>query len=151
MLYDEYPPTAFYFKVAFVESAGLYDTSFKEVSGIGASIETEPYKELSENEFVHQLPKSVTYTNLILKRGIASMTSPLVLWCQAIFNGSFSKPMFPLNLLVYLMDAEDIPIRAWSINSAFPVKWSVDSFESQKNSVAIETIELKYNSMSRIL
>ena len=148
---DDYPPSAFYFKVEFSDSSGSSDTSFQEVSGISSSIETEPYKELSENSFVYYLPKSITYTNLVLKRGIASMSSPLVVWCQSVFSGNFSIPIVPMSILVYLMDENKSPIRGWAFVNAYPVKWSVDGFKSTKNEVAIETIELKYSDMDRVI
>eukprot|EP01037_Dinobryon_pediforme_P023061 gene23061-24404_t len=38
---DVYPPSAFHFKVAFAATLGLTDTSFQEVSGISADVDTE--------------------------------------------------------------------------------------------------------------
>lgn len=147
---DEYPPCAFSFKVVFAATSGKSDTSFQDVSGIVSKIETEPYTELGENGYVYQLPKSITYDNLVLKRGIAKMSSPLVKWCSEIFSGDFSRPIVPTDLMVYLMNENQEHIRAWSFVNAFPVSWSVESFNSTKNEVAIEKIELKYNSMSRV-
>ena len=91
MFDDGYQHPAFYFKVAFAATAGMSDTSFQEVSGIGSEMETEPYVEGGENRYVHQLPKSVKHPKLVLKRGIATMTSPLVLWCRSIFEGDFTE------------------------------------------------------------
>ena len=151
MLGDSYPLPSFHFKVVFAATKGMSDTSFQEVSGIKATIETEPYTELGENGFTFQLPKPATYTNLILKRGIASMESPLVQWCKSIFENDFGIPLVPMEIQVYLMDDKQIPKRAWGFSNAFPVSWDVDSFNSSKNEVAIETVELRYNYLTRIL
>jgi phage tail-like protein len=151
MLDSDYPPSAFYFKVVFAATAGMSDTSFQDISGIKASIEHETYKELGENGFVYQLPTPLKYSNLVLKRGIASMTSPLVLWCKSVFEGDFSEPISTMGMMVYLMNENKLPKRAWSFTDAFPVSWEVDSFNSSKNEVAIETIELRYNSLTRTL
>lgn len=151
MANDDYPPSAFYFKVVFSGAGAMQDNSFQDVSGISSSIETEPYTELSENRFVYQLPKSIKFDNLILKRGIAKMKSPLVRWCNSIFSGNFTKPIVPKQILVYLMNENKVPIRGWSFENAYPVKWTIDNFNSTKNEVAIETIELKYNYMDRII
>lgn len=148
---NDYPPSAFHFKVVFAATAGMFDTSFQDVSGIKATIETETYKELGENGHVYQLPKPPTYPNLVLKRGITSMTSPLVLWCKSVFEGDFSKPLTTMELMVYLMNEHKMPKRAWGFTDAFPVSWDVDSFNSSKNEVAIETIEIRYNSLTRLL
>ena len=150
MLGSDYPPSAFHFKVVFA-SLRNSDTSFQDVSGIKATIETETYQELGENGRVYQFPKPPTYPNLVLKRGIASLTSPLVRWCTSVFEGNFSKPIVTTEMLVYLMNENQLPQRAWGFTDAFPVSWDVDSFNSSKNEVAIETIELRYNSLTRLL
>ncbi|MGD8588099.1 MAG: phage tail protein [Chromatiales bacterium] len=148
---DGYQPAAFYFKVVFSASAGASDTSFQEVSGIGSEIETEPYSEGGENRYVHQLPKTVKHPKLVLKRGIAKISSPLVIWCRSVFEGDFMSPIEPMPIMVYLMNENKIPIRAWSFTNAYPVNWEVDSFNSTKNEVAIEKIELNYNYSNRVI
>jgi phage tail-like protein len=146
-----YPPSAFYFSVVFGATLGLTDTSFQEVSGISAELETEPVIEGGENRFVHQLPKGVKHTNLELKRGIASATSPLVIWCRSVMELDFIVPIVTQPISVYLMNENRIPIRAWTFANAYPVKWSVDSFNSTKNEVAIEKIVLNYTYSNRII
>lgn len=148
---SQYPPSAFYFKVVLAATLGMTDTSFQEVSGITSEIETEPYTEGGENRYVHKLPKGVSHPNLILKRGIAQATSPLVIWCRSVFEGDFIKPIVPMPVLVMLMNEDKIPIRTWSFANAFPVKWEVDSFGSEKNKVAIESIELSYTYSNRLV
>lgn len=146
---DDYQPAAFYFKVEFQATKGVSDTSFQEVSGISSEIETESYSEGGESRFVHQLPKAVKHPKLVLKRGIAKNSSPLVKWCRSVFEGDFIKPIKPMRIMVKLMNDNKTPIRAWSFDNAYPVKWEVDSFNSTKNEVAIETIELSYNYSER--
>ena len=151
MAADDYPPPAFYFRVVFNSSTDIPDTSFQDVSGIKATIETETYSELGENGSVYQLPKTPTYSNLVLKRGITDMNSPLVKWCRAIFEGDFAKAIEPLLVQVHLMGEDNDPIRSWSFANAYPVSWDVESFNSTKNEVAIEAIELRYSSFVREL
>ena len=74
-IFSDYPPSAFYFKVVFGTTLGLTDTSFQEVSGIGAEVEVETVSEGGENRYQHKLPKGIKHPNLELKRGIASMAS----------------------------------------------------------------------------
>lgn len=145
-----YPPAGFYFKVVFGTTQGKADTSFQEVSGIYSEIETEPVVE-GGNQYVRQLPKSIKHGNLVLKRGIASMSSPLVVWCREVLETNFMQPIVTTPVSVYLMDEEANPLRAWAFSDAYPVKWSVDAFNSTKNEVAIETIELSYMYFSRMI
>lgn len=145
----EYPPVAFYFKVFFVELGMDSDTSFQDVSGIGREMKTEDYAEGGENGFVHHLPKSVEYKRLVLKRGIATKKSALIAWCNTVLEGEFSEKIETKTVKVFLMNAKGKVIRSWQFNKAYPVKWEVDSFNSTKNEVSIETIELCYHNFSR--
>lgn len=147
----DYPPSAFYFKVVFSATAGNSDTSFQEVSGIGSEIETEDVVEGGENRYVHRLPKAVKHPKLVLKRGIAKMTSPLVVWCRSILEGGFTKPIMPMPISVFLLNENKVPIRAWSFANAYPVNWEIENFNSTKNEVAIEKIELSYNYSNRLI
>lgn len=153
---DGYLAPAFYFRVEFIgrssstDNSTVADNSFLEVSGLSAELESEPVKEGGENRFVHQLPTRVKYPKLSLKRGIAGMNSPLVSWCKDVLEGGFVKPIRPMEMSVRLLDREGDPLRVWSIINAYPVKWEVEAFNSTKNELAIEKIELNYNYASRI-
>ena len=142
-LFDEYPPSAFYFKVV-IGANLLGDTAFQEVSGIGSEIETEDVVEGGENRYVHRLPTKVKHPNLVLKRGIAKSTSPLVIWCRGVLEADFTAPIVPKPILVFLLNENGTPMRSWSFANAYPVHWEVDSFNSTKNDIAIETIEFSY-------
>jgi phage tail-like protein len=147
----EYPPSAFYFKVIFTLTGGLVDTSFQDVSGISLEIGVEDVEEGGENRFVHKLPKAAKHGNLVLKRGIAGVDSPLVLWCIDTIEADRSLSIVTMPVMVYLMNEYQIPIRGWLFDNAYPVKWDTDAFNSTKNEVALETIELAYNTVNRIL
>jgi len=148
---DQYPISAFYFRVSIKSAGGSADTSFQEVGGIGPEMETEPYHEGGENRFVHSLPKGVKHPKLTLKRGIASYSSPLVQWCRSVLEGGLATRITPQLVLVYLLDAEARPLRGWSFENAYPSHWTVDEFQSDKNSVAIEKIEMNYAVSTRKL
>lgn len=142
---DEYPLVAFHFKVTFSDVGGGADTSFQEVTGISSEIETESYVEGGENRYVHQLPKAVKHPNLVVKRGIAKMSSPLVEWCRSVLEMDFTEPIAPKSIRVVLLNEKGEPARAWIFANAYPVKWEVESFHSTKNEVAIEKIEFSYS------
>ncbi|WP_050468263.1 phage tail protein [Herbaspirillum chlorophenolicum] len=146
-----YPPSAFYFKVVFGATLGLTDTSFQEVSGMSAEIETETVVEGGENRYVHTLPKGVKHPFLELKRGIAPLTSPLVVWCKSVFELGFMAPVVAQPIVVQLLDEKQLPLRVWSFANAYPVKWEVENFGSTKNEVAIEKIVLSYTYSNRLI
>jgi phage tail-like protein len=138
------PPVAFHFAVSFGAAPPAVDGSFQEVSGIAPEIETEPVAEGGENRFVHQLPKAVKNSKLMLKRGVAGLESPLVKWCRDVLEGGLVKPISPKVVHVFLLDGSGTPLRAWSFANAYPVRWEVEPFNSTKNELALEKIELSY-------
>ncbi|PSJ18968.1 phage tail protein [Nitrosomonas supralitoralis] len=146
-----YPPSAFYFKVKFGDCNETVDTSFQEVSGISSEIEVESVIEGGENRFVHQLPKGVKHPNLEMKRGIASLTSPLVKWCKTVMEMDFIESIESKAIRVFLMNENKEVIRGWLFDSAYPVKWEIESFGSTKNEVAIEKIVFSYTFSKRIV
>ncbi len=140
----EDPPAAFYFTVTFGTQPKDADSSFRELSGIAPEMETESVPEGGENRYVLALPKAVKHPKLVLKRGIAPVTSRLLMWCQAALEGGLNRPIFPKLVHVFLLDANGTPLRAWSLANAFPVKLEVEAFNATKNEVAVEKIELSY-------
>lgn len=145
-----YPPSAFHFKVVFGDDTNGPDVAFQDVSGISSELSLEEVAEGGENNFVHKLPKGIKHGNLELKRGIADGDSPLVQWCQAVFEGGFTEKIVPKVIHVYLLDAKAETLRSWMFENAFPVKWEVESFNSTKNEVAIEKISFSYNASKRV-
>jgi phage tail-like protein len=138
------PPSAFYFRVSFTARGRNVDAAFREVGGIGPEMETETVSEGGENRFVHTLPKAVKHPRLVLKRGIAPFDSPLVQWCKSVLEDGLAQPIKPQQLLVVLMDEAGQPLRNWNIQNAYPVRWEIEPFQSTKNEVAIEKIDLCY-------
>lgn len=143
-------PVAFQFTVSFmgVIPPGV-DGAFQEVSGFDAGFEVESVAEGGENRFVHKLPKPVKQGTLKLKRGLTDLSSPLALWCTATIQNGLSVQIQPCDLLICLLDEEGNPVASWTIGNAYPLKWSIVPFDAMKNEIAIETIELAYQTMQR--
>ena len=147
----DYPPAAFHFTVTFGTATRDADCSFREVGGISAEMETETVVEGGENRFVHQLPKAVKRQRLVLKRGVAPFGSRLVTWCREVLEGDLARSVNPMTMHVHLLDEKGEPLRSWSFENAFPVKWEVEPFQSDKNEVALERIELTYLLSKRVV
>lgn len=150
MTADDYPKAvAFYFKVAIADRGGDFGASFQDVSGLSVELETETYVEGGGNAFGYRLPKGVKYQNLILSRGIGPADSRLIRWCKATLEGGLANAIETKLLKVSLLDPDGAPLHAWTFYGAYPVKWQADSFNSQKNDVAIEKIEFAFSSVTR--
>jgi phage tail-like protein len=44
---------------------------FSECTGLEATLQVEEYNEGGENRFVHKFPTRMTYSNIVLKRGVS--------------------------------------------------------------------------------
>lgn len=145
------PPVAFYFDVAFQEDSGIPAVAFQEVSGLNMEMEVEALKEGGENQFKYQLPTGVKHGNVVFKRALLPLDHALETWVVNTLEGGFSKLIQPYGVVISLIDAGGWPVRAWSLSNAYPLKWEVSSFESRKNELVIETLELSYSEINRIL
>lgn len=146
------PPVSFYFRVRFGGMEPLIpDTSFSEVSGLSMELETQEVKESGENYFVHQLPQKVKHGNLVLKRALEPLLNPLEMWIHDTIDGGFNKKIKPKEISVSLLNQLGAPMCVWFFTNAFPVKWEASPFNSLTNSLVIETLELKYNEIKRLI
>jgi phage tail-like protein len=147
-----YPPPAFYFSVNLM-GLGLLgvDASFQEVSGIQVQFDVEKVNEGGENRFSYNLPQRAKYSNLVLKRGLIALGSPLALWAGATLGLPFSVPILPQSLLVTLLNENGNPLTAWAFVNAYPVRSEISSLNSTENKVLVETFELTYNYFQRVI
>lgn len=142
---EYYPPPSFYFTVTIPGDIVSADARFMEVSGISMNFNTEEISVGGENRFKYKGPTHPSYDNLVLKRGLVTSPSPLALWCEGQAIAGLAAPIVTLDILVSLLGPSGIPLMAWTIVGAWPVKWNVSGFDSTENKIAIETLELSYN------
>lgn len=137
----EVPPLGFHFQLQMVGSGtSEVDAAFMEISGIEATVDYENVSEGGANNENVRLPKGVSYSNLVLKRGLAT-SSDLVDWLVASMEG-FS--FIPQDLQISLLDDKHDVQFCWQFFGALPVKWAVSDFNASSSNVVVETLELNY-------
>lgn len=136
--------TGFYFSLAFSGQGSDTDAAFQEVSGLSKEIHIEEVACGGENRFKYRLPAVTTFQNLVLKRGVTLDSSPLISWCSDTLDNGLEKPIVTRDIIIKLLNEKGQPCKSWTINKAYPVKWSASELNSEKNAVFIETIELAY-------
>lgn len=142
-----YPPVSFSFSVSVDGIKGANEGSFQEVSGLNVKLGTEEVKEGGENRFVHRLPTPPKYENLVLKRGLLNISSPLISWAR---KGVESFAFEPKTVLISLLNEKGSPLASWNVANAYPVSLLMSEFKSQDNAIAIETLELAFDNFTRI-
>lgn len=140
-----YPPVSFYFKLSFSGISGQVEASFKEVSGITMEMGIEEIAEGGVNGFKHRVPTTAKFSNLVLKRGLVPKDSELAQWCMDTLTGNLEDTLETKMITVHLLEASRKPLKSWSFNNAWPVKWSVSDLNSMNNEIAIETLEFAYS------
>jgi len=126
-----------------IQIEGVSIASFLECSGIGAEREVKTYQEGGVNDFVHQLPGRLKYTNIVLQHGI---TYSHELW-NWFSTGLYDGKVLRVNLSIVLGNAEGLKVKHWDVLSAFPVKYTGPAFKSDSTEVAVETVELAHHGL----
>jgi len=151
-----YPPPAFSFAVAVVPGTGgqsqtAIDAAFQEVSGIDPHVEIAEETEGGVNNFVHQLPGVTKHSNLVLKRGYVTQTSALANWAQQTVGSTLGTAIQTQGITVSLLGPTQQPLVTWTFGNCWPVKWEVSGFDSKKDDVLTETLEISYTTVTRTL
>ena len=117
------------------------DIRFQKVSGLTMTMDTTPVGEGGQNLYQQRVPQKVSYSNLVLERGLM-VASPLNLE----FNVTFSMFAFlPSNVLVTLFNEDAMPIMGWLFTDAYPVKWSMSDLDANAATIMIDSMELAYS------
>ncbi len=127
-----------------VEIQGVGVARFSECSGLEFEAETYDYKEGGLNSRVHRLPGRFKFTNLTLKKGIATDGQPLWDWVQKTVSGKITTHQVTVTL--YDLKGEN-PLREWVFQDAYPVKWGASALSAEQNAIAIETLTLAHQGM----
>lgn len=129
-----------------VEIEGLIVAGFSEVSGLQVEIETQDYREGGVNDYIRKMPKSTRFPNLILKRGITDCDL-LWKWHQDAVNGKIKRTTIYILLFDNLQEKEKW---RWSLEEAFPVKWSGPDFNADGRAAAVESLELVHHGIKKV-
>ncbi len=134
-----------YYSCNFVmEIDGIVVGGFAECSGLQAEISLEEVEEGGLNEYTHKLPKGTKYTNLTLKKGIIDKDD-LWKWFQDAVNGKITRK----NGYIALRNTKGEEKIRWKFIKAFPVKWTGPDLKGDSTTIAVETLELAHNGISR--
>lgn len=128
-----------------VEIDGLITSGFTEVLGLESEIQLEEYQEGGVNGYVHKFPTRTTYPSLVLSYGLTNIDT-LWDWYQATCLGKVQLK----NGTIMLLNTQRLPVMWWNFRKAYPVKWSGAEFNAADTQVAIESIELVHQGISKL-
>lgn len=137
-----YPHGKFRYKV---EIDGLDAGGFSEVTGFDASIDVIEYREGDMVTTPMKLPGLKKYGNITLKQGLAD-SIVMYQWLIAGVEGAVQRK----TITVTLLDEEGAPAASWQVINAWPTKYTAPDFNATASEVAIETVEIAHEGMTRV-
>lgn len=129
-----------------VEADSSIVAGFSEVTGLEMEMETEDYQEGGLNTHVHKLPVRFSHPNLVLRKGLTDYQG-LWDWITKVQHGQVERK----NIIVILLNSigEPEPEWKWGFNNAYPVKWTGPELQADQGAVAIESLELAHDGISK--
>lgn len=128
-----------------VEIEGITQASFSECTGLSSTTEVIEYREGGNNTTVFKLPGKTSYGNITLKRGLTDSLD-LWQWRQQVIDGLIQRKHG--SLIVFSLDGGTEVLR-WNFLNAWPTKCELPAFSGKGNDVAIETLELAHEGLTR--
>ena len=121
--------------------------SFTEISGLAVTIDVEEVVEGGNNGYTHRLPKGMKWQNIVLKRGVTD-SEVLLSWLaecsgpklESLEAKNFEVPRRTATITVH--DGSGAAVRAWSLDGAFPVRWTGPRFAASAAELAVEELEV---------
>ena len=128
-----------------VEIDGLEAGGFSEVTGFDASIDVIEYREGDMTQTPIKIPGLKKYGNITLKQGLVD-SMVLYEWMTAGLEGDVERK----TLTITLLDIAGSPAASWQIINAWPVKYTAPDFNATSSEVAIESLEIAHEGMTRV-
>ena len=129
-----------------VEISGIAQAAFTEVIMPDSVSEVIEHREGTDPVNVRKQAGLVSNSNLILKWGLTA-SMDLYNWRKAIEQGKVGSSR--RNVAVTLIDEEGNDAARWEFANAWPSAYKAPDLNAKGNEVAIETLEIVFESMQR--
>ena len=137
------PLRSFKFKV---QIDGITRAGFREVSGLDAATDAVDYRE-GDEVVIRKLAGLQKYSNITLKRGITD-DKDLWKWRQQVIDGKIADAR--KNGQIILLDDEGNEAAEWTFTAGWPTKWTGPTLNATGNEVAIDTVEIAHEGLTRV-
>lgn len=136
-----WPMPKFYFSVQLGDDK---DVKFSEVSGLESDTKVIEYRHGDSPIFAPmKMPGLASVGNVTMRKGIFVKDAKFWKWYSEIKMNVISRRTVVINLL----DETGAPKMVWTLHNAWPTKFTGTDLKSEGNEVAIEAIELAYETL----
>ncbi|BBU33481.1 phage tail protein (plasmid) [Burkholderia sp. THE68] len=126
-----------------VEIEGITSGGFVRVKGMQREVKHESFREGGVNDYEHKLVSQVTYSSVVLERGLA--LDDLWNWAQAAADGNVTRK----TIRIRLQDEAGEKAWAWQLDYAIPVKWSSSDLDGANSQVLMESLEIAHHGLRK--
>jgi phage tail-like protein len=136
------PYRAYNFKLVI---QGVSEGHFTECSGLGVKVDSIKYREAGNNQVIRHIPGQVDYSAVTLRYGVTN-SHDLWDWLMTAVNGQVERK----NVSVLLLDSQGVAeVVRWDLINAWPSEWQGAGLNALNHEVAIESLTLVYETISR--
>ncbi len=133
-------------KFRFSVTLGSQDNSvsFQEISGLETETQVIEYRHGDSPQYsTIKMPGISKVGNVTLKKGIFVKDNNFFVWYNAIKMNIIKRE----TVVIKLLDEQGNTTMNWTLNNAWPTKITGTDMKSDSNEVAVETIELAYETL----
>lgn len=127
-----------------VEIDGITQAGFTEALGFDSTIDVVEYREGSDPIFFRKLPGLTRYGNIQLKWGVTD-SMELFNWYKEIVAGNVGRK----RISIVSVDETGNDKARWEFENAWPCRYDAPDFNAKGTEVAIEEMEITFETMSR--
>ena len=136
-----WPLPKFYFSVAGFPGGTV---SFQEVAGLNTETMPIEYRHGDSPSFYPiKMPGLGRVGNVTMRRGIFVNDVALWTWFDQIKLNTVQRQ----TVVISLLDETAVPKMVWTLSKAFPTKVTGTDLKSEGNEVAVESLELAFETM----
>lgn len=139
-----WPLPAFHFQVTIGVPAALH-AAFSEVTGLNSETQFIEYRH--GNNPTHatiKMPGLSKTGNVTLKRGIFKSDNSFWAWFSSIHQNTITRQ----TVVIALLSESGAGAMQWTLHNAWPTKITGADLNNDGNQVAVETLELAYETLS---
>ena len=136
------PYRAYNFKIVI---KNVTEAHFTYCSGPGIDVEVITHAEGGIRSIVRQIPGRVRYKPVTLRYGLTS-SKDFFTWMLAGVQGRVDRQ----NVSILQLDPEGAAeVMRWDLQAAWPFRWSGAALDALQSEIAIETLLITYEGLSR--
>ncbi|MFY1826873.1 phage tail protein [Myxococcus fulvus] len=138
---DIWPLPKFYFSVQLGDDTSV---SFQEVDGLETETQVIEYRHGNNPSFFPiKMPGLGKVGNVRMRKGIFVNDARFWDWYNEIKMNTIARR----TVIISLLDEQGAPKMTWTLNNAWPTKLSGTDLKSEGNEVAVETLELAFETL----